>query len=219
MFADPQWLVTLTFTQPDASGPIPDRHALCDPRTHIYQNADGSYRWRVMSRCEHCCRYVSEMQTKWRKRLRRRFGDHLQFIRAYEDHPTSGALHIHYGVVGLPLYFDRKKSPEALAIKQHWYDVDGGWVDLSPRHSRHGEALGHYLGKYIAKRHDNKIARAFRRWSRTAGFAPEISMRVLPPPDWVPTVWLEPHADIEHIGWQHPETRETVPDRVWEVSG
>lgn len=190
---------------------VPPRHAKCDSQTHVYTYRDGTRRWRVMAECEHCCRYVTATLSAWRKRVRRRFGDQVDYLWAREDHPISGALHVHMAVSGLPPM--SKSSRSARWMKRQWQELSGGFADVSARSSQTGGGVGWYLGKYLAKRQDQSMAKGFRRWSRTRDFAPEIRMN---DPSENPRVWLAPDEPVEVMGWERVvyETGEIVVSRL-----
>lgn len=170
------YLLTLTIAPElvDPLVPKPARHALCRQASHEYKY-NGVWKWRVIPNCENCCRWRSNELAKWRKRMRRAFGAHVQVLYVFEETKT-GLLHIHVAVTGLPagipnsLHNDH--HPAIMALRALW---PNGYIDLKGRRARTGGALGAYLGKYLTKQ-DCKMARGYRRWNRTAGFAPEVFM-------------------------------------------
>jgi hypothetical protein len=179
----------------------------CDPRTHLieYVNRRGvkTLRWLTMGRCSGCCVRVSEMLTLWRKSMRRD-AEGLEYLRAYEDH-ASGALHIHMAADGLPALGYRRGTrtrftPAGAEVQRHWTRLGGGMVDPghSDKHSARG--VGWYIGKYLAKRHDQKMAHGFRRWSRTAGFGAEVRMS----PPRAPAEDQVLDVELRVIGWKPP---------------
>ncbi len=211
-------MLTMTFTQPrmDDDGVIPDRHWDCDPSSHVYEyrQKDGttSLRWRLISTCPHCCRYVTGVMVRFRKRLRRLHGDQVDYLWAREDHPKSGAIHLHSLWVGLPATITRSNNA-GRRLKAAWQEAGGGWLDLGYADAAaQGRRVGWYIGKYLAKRHDQKMAKGFRRWSRTKGFAPEVLMQ---PRFGPPVPWLSPHADAEVVGFVHPISSDVLRERVW----
>lgn len=219
--ADPAWLLTLTFTQPHAvhgatgEDLTPARHASCDRASHVYEYVDkrgrSSLRWRLLSTCAHCCRYVSRALALWRKRMRRRWPA-FDYLWAREDHPRSGAVHVHLALVGLPRVLTRADRG---FIKDAWNGCGGGFSDLSKRSADSGNRLGWYLGKYLAKRHDQRMSKGYRRWSRTQRFAPGIVMnpyRAQREDDPSQLPQLEPPV-ID--GWLHPLTDRLAAARVW----
>src|SRR4029453_10541761 len=72
--------------------------------------------------------------------------------------------------------------------------------------------LGWYLGKYLAKRQDQRMARGYRRWTRARAFASSILMR-----------WRDPAVvpstsapqNVRLLGWRHPFLPVMVANRVW----
>lgn len=204
-------MLTLTFRQPIAvSGVIPDGFLACDRRTHVARNPrDGVYRWRILGACPHCCRRVSAAVAAFRKRLRRRFGPQVKYLWAREDHPTSGALHLHVATSGLPVV--TRRNAAGRWIKRQWAELGGGFVDLGlDGKVGAGGKAGWYLGKYLAKRHDQRLARGYRRWSRTQNFAPWV--RMVDPQPTTP-----PGTPLEREGWLHPLTDDVLPVRTWNL--
>lgn len=211
-------MLTMTFSQPrqEDDGVVPDRHADCDPSSHLYEyrQADGkiTLRWRLLSTCPHCCRYVSAVMVKFRKRLRRMYGDQVDYLWAREDHPKSGAIHLHSLWVGLPQGIARNNRA-GRRIKAAYAEAGGGLLDLGYADAdAQGRRVGWYIGKYLAKRHDQRMAKGFRRWSRTRGFAPEVLMQ---PRFGPPQPWANPSAAPDILGFVDPLTRDVRLQRVW----
>jgi hypothetical protein len=205
-------MVTLTFAQPIAgamdwssltftAAPIPRRHRFCDSDTHVYVHADGRYLWRLLPSCQHCCRWVSHRLRLWSLRMRRQWPG-FQYLHAREVH-KSGALHLHVAVTGIPAGVTRFSKSGRL-LKRHWLEVGGGFADVGRHGDNGGRDAGWYVGKYLAKQHDEAFAKGFRRWSRTGHFAPQI--RMVPPRD--PAAdggWHDPAEPIVLGGWVHPD--------------
>lgn len=213
----PLRMLTGTFQQPldlGEAAPAPARHARCDRRTHVYVSTrDQVARWRLMSNCAHCCRYVSDVVAKFRKRLRRRFGDHVRFLWAREDHPTSGAIHLHMAFAGLPPMGRHTRSGRW--VKKQWSEVGGGFLDLGEIFTD-TERAGWYIGKYLAKRHDQSMAKGYRRWSRTRNFSPDVLMK--PPAVWdghEPPEVPPPPESFVLDGWLHPVSGDLWARRFW----
>jgi hypothetical protein len=207
-------IITLTFKQPLAAVPgtvpagdwlQPEEFAGCNPSTHVYlYKRDMTWRWRRLSACKSCCRWVSHKLKLFRLRMRYHWPE-FQYLQVKEDHKT-GALHLHLAVLGVPASITRS-SAAGLKVKAAWAEVGGGWVDVG-RHGRDsGDKAGWYVGKYVAKRHDTTMSPGFRRWSRTAEFAPEVLMRPRFLPD--PESWHDPGAPIILGDWLHPDGTES----------
>lgn len=220
-------IITLTFEQPKVRyvgappGQLPpnlvldlaerpERHASCNPDTHLAWNErNGGLRWRLLPSCSHCLRYVSSRIALLRKRIRRLHPD-FQYLRVLEVH-KSGSLHVHLAVTGL-LPGVTRNSLSGRRIRGAWADVGGGFVDLGKPSGMPGGAAGRYVGKYLAKRQDDGgVARGYRRWSRSALFAPEVRM--------VPTFeggggWCDPDAPLSLRGWVWSDGSER-PAREW----
>jgi hypothetical protein len=170
------YLLTLTIAPElvDPLGPKPVRHALCPVASHEHR-WEGGWKWRVLPNCEYCCRWVSNELAKWRKRMRRAWGPDVQVLYVSEE-TKAGHRHIHVAVTGLPaglpnsLHNDH--HPAIAALREMW---PHGFIDLRGRRARTAGALGAYLGKYLTKQ-DCKMAKGYRRWNRTRGFAPEVFM-------------------------------------------
>lgn len=206
-------LITFTLPQPhavdeDGCPVTPDGFGDCDWATHVYRYRDGSLRWRTLSTCSHCCARVSRMMRLQLKRARRQWPQ-AQVLWAREDH-KSGSVHVHSAWVGLPAMGRRSRAGRR--FKRWWSELGGGFVDLgaggdSPRDARR---VGWYIGKYLAKRHDQKMAPGYRRWSRSYGFAPEVRM-----PRWVPEDGHVPAVTVRILGWEDPRTGEVCAERFW----
>jgi len=199
-------LFVLTFTQPhyEPSEQPPARHRNCHPSTHVYEYKDGSLRWRMVETCPHCCAYSSWCWSKFRKALRRRWPA-FNALQLREIKPKSGAFDINLAVIGLPPFAE--KSRPARLIRQLWVQAGGGRMSVgnaTPKNSSAG-ALGRYIGKYLTKLAHRPLAKGYRRWSRTKGFAPDVLMAPARQPTGVDHAWL---------GFVHPETLEVLPHGV-----
>jgi len=222
-------IITLTFTQPRAEfvgappgvlppslvldlASRPERHADCDPDTHIaWNDRNGGLRWRLLPSCVHCVRWVGARISLLRKRVRRQHPG-FQYLRATEVH-TSGAMHVHLAVTGLVPGVTRN-SLSGKRIRAHWTEVGGGFVDLGKPSGMPSGAAGRYVGKYLSKRQDDGgMARGYRRWSRTQQFAPGVKMT----PDAAGAGcggWADPDAPLSLRGWVWRDGSER-PAREW----
>jgi hypothetical protein len=202
---------TFTLPQPravdeDGCPVVPAGFEDCDWYTHVQPaKTDGTLRWLTISTCRHCCGRVSRMMDSLTKRLRRRYPD-AQRLWVREEH-KSGALHVHSAWSGVP--WVSRKSRAANRIRQDWADLGGGFVDFGKRDShKDSRAMGWYVGKYLAKSHDRPMARGYRRWSRSLGFAPDVRMpRYQPDPD-------RPAGVVTVLGWVDPFTLEVRATRT-----
>ena len=198
-------LFVLTFTQPHyvpGEAP-PDRHANCHPSTHVYKYQDGTLRWRMLETCSYCCAYASWAWSKFRKAMRRRWPT-FQGLQLKEVKPKSGAFDLNVAVIGLPPF--APKSAAARKVRAMWVQSGGGRMDVgfqSPKNSP--GALGRYIGKYLTKLAHRPLAKGYRRWSRTVGFAPEVRMQEPRESTRVAHAWL---------GFVDPETFEVLPHGV-----
>lgn len=187
---------------PDLEAPGRGRHRKCDPITHVYFHAAStSWRWRIVPTCDHCCRNVSRMFRLFIMKLRYRWPN-VEYLHVRETH-KSGATHLHVAVVGIPAVIT-KTSAAGRLVKVAWLNLGGGFVDVGRHGEKAGAAAGWYVGKYLAKVQEEKCARGFRRWSRSANFAPGIRMVE----DHVPGVWVDEGAPIALGGWIHPDGSE-----------
>jgi hypothetical protein len=217
--ADRMW--TLTFTQPDAALGTPERHRHCLPETHLYRYQDGTVKWRLVETCPHCCAYATAALTKLVKRTRRRWPT-FQYLRITEVKPRSGAFDLNLAVTGIPPM--TRKTRAGRLVKQMWLESGGGFMDLGEPRAHHSPgAAGRYIGKYLTKHSRRRMARGYRRWSRSRGFAPDVVMDPYVKPDspkpppipWVGTDCIpgrrpRPWA---FIGWVDPETKRTSRTR------
>jgi hypothetical protein len=215
-------IVTLTLKQPYACPPgtltrswsVPEGFDACDPVTHVYFHvASGTWRWMRIGACEHCCRWVSKMLSRWRDRMRYRWPG-FQYLHVRESH-KSGALHLHLAVTGVPASITRT-SKAGLLLKGAWADLGGGFVDVG-RHGDHaGSAAGWYVGKYLAKRQEHGMAPGFRRWTRSAEFGPDVRMTPQPRAPDDDGGWAEDVAGAPIVlrHWLTPAGVET-PRRWW----
>ncbi len=203
-------MVTLTLEQYRVvDDVVPARHSSCDPFSHQSRaNTDGTLRWKVMSTCPHCCAWVSRALAALRKRLRRRWGPEVQYLWGREEH-KSGAIHLHVAVLGLPDVLTRK-SRAGRWLKKQWREVGGGFVDIGHQGDAGGARVGWYIGKYLAKRQDKRMAAGYRRWSRTRSFAPGVRMYGYRPPTDAP-----PGPGTDLLGWHHPVLELVNAHRVW----
>lgn len=221
-------MLTLTLLQPVyEKGLSPAYFQLCAQRSHVYLHSSGRLLWRTLASCEHCCRRVSGMLVRLRKVLRRRWGNEFGYLTVRED-MKSGELHLHLALRGVP---DRLSRADRKATADAWARYGGGYINfrLSKVVQGSGGRIGWYLGKYMAKRQDEKMARGFRRWSRTANFAPDLRMGWQPPePDAqvliadrasVPSDRASVPSERQFIGWQHPLLPVVCARRVWVEHG
>lgn len=208
--ASPSAMWTFTLPQPhavdeDGCPVIPTVFQGCDWHSHVYTYRDGTLRWRTLSTCSRCCARVSRMMDTLTKWIRRRYPQ-AQRLWVREEH-KSGALHIHSAWSGVP--FVARKSRAANRIREHWTRLGGGFIDFGKRDSKDPRWMGWYIGKYLAKSHDRPMARGYRRWSRSGGFAPVIRMpRYVPDPDREP-------GRVEILGWLDPFSREVKLTRTF----
>lgn len=187
---------------PDMTVAGPGRHRRCDPITHVYFHASSSsWRWRILPSCDHCCRYVSRLFRLFILKLRYTWPE-LEYLHVRETH-KSGAMHLHVAVVGIPAVITRT-SKGGRRVKAAWQALGGGFVDVGRHGEKAGASAGWYVGKYLAKVQDEPCARGFRRWSRSASFAPGIRMV----DDHVPGSWVDEGAPISVGGWVHPDGSE-----------
>jgi hypothetical protein len=205
--ADAMW--TFTMPQPfatDSTGQAvtPAEFANCDWYSHVYLYTDGSLRWRTLSTCSNCCRRVSRMFDTFTKWVRRRYPT-AQRMWVREDQ-KNGSVHLHTAWVGVPFIANRSRA--ARRFRQAWVELGGGSQLDFGKPRGNSEWMGWYMGKYLAKQHEERMARGYRRWSRSRGFCPQITMGRYEPPEG-----REPGV-IEILGWVDPFTLETRATRV-----
>lgn len=206
-----QPMFTLTFRQPraiDGAGrPVtPPEHERCERKTHVYRysgkHGRPGWRWRTMANCPHCIARLTRMKSALRKRLRRRYGETLEYLYVLEDQ-DNGALHVHLALAGLP----ELTEGDALYFRRVWGELGGGrsQIDRAPVGSD-GHPLGSYLGKYLAKEGVRRVAAGCRRWGRTRQYAPEVRMRWVAPEqlDGDALVLVVARPRPRFVGWQHP---------------
>lgn len=219
-------LLTLTFEQPRAhrrgKSVVPQGYESCLRRTHVRSVTDRygktSLRWQTIPGCVHCCRRVSGMVHRFVKSVRRRWPE-FEYLKVNEPH-KSGATHLHWGVTGLPE--DAQRTLQAL-----WMAQQGGrQVDLRASSQAAPGGVGRYLGKYLAKRQDFRMAAGYRLWSRSRGFAPAVLMawstrwrqqhrEAHPLPVDVVQVPVPDAVELRREGWAHPESDWLVSRVRW----
>jgi hypothetical protein len=195
-------MFTLTFDQPlytPESSP-PERHRNCHPSSHVYTYRDGTERWRMLETCSHCCAYAAWCWSKFRKAMRRQWPT-FEGLQLKEIQPKSGSFTINLAVIGLPPF--PVKSRAARRVRAMWVQSGGGRMHLgfqSPKNSP--GALGRYIGKYLTKLAHRPLAKGYRRWTRTRGFAPDVVMTDPRTPTGLRHDWL---------GFVHPDSLEVLP--------
>jgi hypothetical protein len=216
---------TGTFSQPRyRDGQTPERYRHCDPETHVYvYERDESLRWRSLEDCQHCCAWSSLVLANFRKRLRRRWPT-AQLLWTREVQPNSGSFTINMALINVPATkrpSDNRMTSAGRKIRQMWaecvgQDEDGTWSGIDLGHkfkgTRSAKGVGVYVGKYLTKLAGSgrRLARGYRRWSRTAGFGPEVRMGRPPNP--------EPReGGLALLGWTDPFTWDVRGDR-WHAS-
>lgn len=210
--AERMWV--LTFSQPRyVEGETPFRHQHCDPETHLYvYGRDGSTRWRMLESCPHCCRFSAWALSKFRKSIRRRWPD-AEMLWVREIKPQSGAFDINVVITGVPPVTKRARAGRR--IKELWIDAGGGFLDLGDgfKGARSAGGVGRYIGKYLTKFAARPLARGFRRWSRTSGFAAGASMDTRPERESEPR-----EGRLGFLGWVDPLTLDVMPygSRAWD---
>jgi hypothetical protein len=168
----------------------------------------------------------------WRRlfvlRVRRIFPA-FHYLDVIEDH-KNGSYHLHFAVTGVPRDVDPKLTGHV--IGRHWYALGGGRVDMAAPPGRdHAGAMGWYLGKYLAKRQEQRMARGHRRWGRSGGFAPEVVMawsqkwRKRFGDERSAAAQAQARAEAESnpradsvcgvVGWWHPLLPSVARVRVW----
>lgn len=178
--AQAYWMFTTTYAQPEARHPVdgmpmrPEEFKKCDRWSHVYTYKDGTERWRPLSACKHCCKRDSKRKKIFFKRLRRKYGDQVGYLWVREDQ-KNGAVHGHIALSGLPESLTDDEKDE---ISRWWTELGGGFSDLAPPDPKKPrEAMGWYLGKYLAKHDGLRMAPGYRRWGRSKNFAPGVVMR------------------------------------------
>jgi hypothetical protein len=180
----------------------PERHVKCDPSTHIAWNVrHGGYRWRVVPECKHCLAWLSRAFRLWVMRMRDTYPD-FEYLQVREVH-KSGGVHLHVAVTGINRSVVRR-SRAAHDIGRKWSEVGGGFVDVGKPGDHPGESAGWYVGKYLAKAHEDSFAKGYRRWTRSLGFAAEVRMGWTPP-EGHDGGWDDPGAALKVCGWVHPD--------------
>lgn len=197
-------LWVLTFTQPHyvEGEPPPERHSLCEVNSHVYRYLDGSMRWRMVETCPHCCRESGRAMVLWRKAIRRRWPS-AELLWVREVKPQSGSFDINVTATGVPPATRRTNGGRA--IKAAWVNAGGGFLDLGDGYKgrRSAGGVGRYIGKYLTKFAARPLARGFRRWGRTLGFAPDVRMGEPREPSTRPRMGV--------LGWADPDTLEAMP--------
>lgn len=203
--ADRMWV--LTFDQPhyhEGQTP-PERHTKCAPETHVYTYRDGTERWRMLESCPHCCRESARALSNFRKSLRRRWPT-AEILWVREIKPQSGAFDINVVIVGVPPLTRRTRAGRR--VKELWAAAGGGFLDLGDgfKGRRSAGGVGRYIGKYLTKFASRPLAKGFRRWSRTKGFAAGLVMAAPPVTD-------EEKAPrhLAWLGWVSPDDLEVMP--------
>ena len=207
--AERMWV--LTFTQPhfrEGETP-PPRHLRCDPATHVYRYTDGSERWRMLESCPHCCQESGRAIANFRKAIRRRWaGAEMLWVR--EVKPKSGAFDINVVITGVPPMTRRTRAGGR--VKALWVDAGGGTMDLGDgfKGRRSAGGVGRYIGKYLTKFAARPMAKGYRRWSRTLGFAAGLRTNE-PRPIRVDEETGEILTrSLGFVGWVDPETLEPL---------
>jgi len=200
--ADRMWV--LTFSQPtyEEGAPPPERHTLCSPDSHLYEYSDGTQRWRMLESCPHCCRASARALANFRKALRRRWaGAEMLWVR--EIKPRSGAFDINLVITGVPPM--SRKTVAGRRVKALWVEAGGGFLDLGDGYKgrRSAGGVGRYIGKYLTKFAARPLARGFRRWSRSAGFAAGVLMAEKREPST--------QGRMAWLGWVDPDDLEVMP--------
>lgn len=206
--ADRMW--TLTFTQPHyVDGLAPERHANCDPETHVYVYKDDTLRWRMLETCSHCCAWSARCIANFRKSLRRQWPS-AQMIWVREIKPQSGAFDINLAIIGVPPATRRTRGGKR--IKMIWAQSGGGHLDLGDNFKgcRSARGVGSYVGKYLTKFAHRRLAKGYRRWSRTAGFGSEVRMSSPPKP-----ASEVREGGVGLLGWTDPLSGHLRPERWW----
>jgi len=195
-------LTVLTFPQPADTGVPPAGWENCDPETHLYRHADGRMLWRRLETCAECCRATSAMVKRLRWRMRKRAGwENAQVLWVREVKPRSGAFDYNVVLSNVPVL--TRRGREGRWLKAAWQDISGGFLDLGDGSARNHSpgAMGRYVGKYLTKLAHRPMAKHFRRWGRTGGFAPDVRMREPVytcrerPMTWTVLGWLDPLTD------------------------
>jgi len=206
--ADRMWV--LTFPQTTyVDGETPEHHQGCDPQTHVYVYRDGRRLWRMLESCPHCCRYSARAYANFRKAIRRRWPD-FEAIMVREVKPQSGAFDLNLVVIGVPPA--TRKTRAGRRIKELWLHASGGFLDLGDgfKGRRSSGGVGRYIGKYLTKFAARPLARGFRRWSRTAGFARGYLVAPRPEPSQKDRLgflgWCDPDLEVMPYGlrWWPP---------------
>jgi len=147
------------------------------------------------------------------KRLRRLWGQQFAYLAVVEDQ-KNGSMHLHLALSGVPEHITRV---DRLRVASAWKDLGGGYINFRPPPVNASPAgMGWYLGKYLAKRQDQRMARGYRRWTRARAFATALRMRWVDPNGVVQVLNVAQRvAKIKLKGWRHPVLPGIYRTRVW----
>lgn len=171
------------------------------------------------------------------KRMKRVFGEDIEYVRVYEKHTTSEAVHVHFVISGLSPYvavgYSAKLKPMALAcltrrfktgvwalktwLKKTCGEIKMGYIaDVKPLIGS-PEKAAFYVTKYLTKDLQGIDVPYLRHVQVTKGIgSPEFDKTY----QWIPVSYItartfdEPNTVIEDI-----DTGKIIDNNFWEHTG
>lgn len=171
------------------------------------------------------------------KRMKRVFGEDIEYVRVYEKHPTSEAIHVHFVMSGLCPYvavgFSSKLKPMAVGvftrvhrngvwalktwIKKTCGEIKMGYIADAKFLEGGAEKAAYYVTKYLTKDMQSIDVPYLRHVQVTRGIgSPEFEKSY----DWIPVSYItartfdEPNTSVTDI-----DTGRVIDNDFWEHTG
>lgn len=169
------------------------------------------------------------------KRMKRVWGDDIEYVRVFEKHPTSQAIHVHIIMTGITPYVVHgcsvKLRPMAIGVTNRtghrgtwslttWLKINAralkmGYIAHSKQLEGDPKTAAFYLTKYLTKDMQAIDVPYLRHVQVTKGIgSPQFEKTY----DWVPVSYItartfdEPNTQVKDI-----DTGEIIDNRYWEV--
>lgn len=171
------------------------------------------------------------------KRMKRVFGDDIEYVRVFEKHPSSEACHVHFVISGLSPYvangYSIKHRPMSVGVLNRktrngvwslktWIkitcrELGMGYIADVQKFNGEVSTVAYYVCKYLTKEQQSIHVKYLRHVQVTEGIGkPEFEKNY----DWVPVSYItsrtfdEPNTSIEDI-----DTGFIVDNNYWEHTG
>jgi len=179
---------------------------------------------------------IRERIDKLIKRAKRVFGEDIEYVRVYEKHPSSEAVHVHFIMCGLSPYvaigYSQKLQPMAFGVltrasrngvwsTKTWFKKNAdalqmGYIVDIKRLEGSPEQAAFYVTKYLTKAQHELHVKGLRHVQVTRGIGspPHEDNKAWQTASYITANMFQPNASIKDLN-----TGETINNDYWEQHG